>query len=294
MMGRLFGQARERERQDELLSAYLDSELSAGEQARLEAQLADDPALQAELDALRQAVTLVRDLPQVPIPRNFILPQTMAARPHRAWAAPLLTAATAIASFLFIALLSLDLLLPGMRGNLAFAPAPEPQMAAEAPREMPVEQEVEAGDVVDVASPPAAEAPAQVLPEAPVEEEEQGGAPALAGEKAATPATRNGAPTVTPASVAPSLVTEGFAATSIPTVTTLAEVGEDGEDHWDSAPGETAGAAPSPVEEKEIEPTEDEMVGVARPASWRSLEIVLGLIALALASATAWAWRARR
>jgi len=268
-MRRLFGQARERERRDELLSAYLDGELSAGELVRLEAQLVNDPALQAELDALRQTVALVRDLPQIPSPRNFILPQATPsrprsaplARPRRAWAAPLLTAATAVVSFLFVALLSLDLFLPRMAGNLAFAP--EPQMAAETPQEMPVEQE----------------APAEMPPAAP-DEAEVGADRAPEEEKAISPVMGGG----------------GLTATPTPLATTLAAAERSGEgaDHWDSVSEEPAEVAPPLVEEESPEPPESEVIGAAQPASRRPLEIVLGLIALTLALATVWAWRARR
>jgi hypothetical protein len=147
MMARLFGRrATEKERRDELLSAYLDGQLSAEERADLEAQLAIDPDLRAGLDALRHTVGLVRDLPPVPVPRNFILPQTAAARPQpvrpaplrRAWAAPFLTAATAVFGLLFAVVLAGDLLLSGA-GGIASAPMPETLMLreAETPQEAP-------------------------------------------------------------------------------------------------------------------------------------------------------------
>jgi anti-sigma factor RsiW len=210
-MGRLFarrGKAREqadkRHPWDELLSAYLDGQLSAGERARLEARLATDPELQAELDALRQTVALVRDLPPVPLPRNFILPQTAdklhpkATRPRslpsprsrRAWAAPLLTAATTVVSLLFGVVLAADLWFSSA-GRLALAPAAEPLLEAEAPRPQAfapspvieeaaaeVEVEAEAGKAVPAATPlpmptdvfyppqPPREAPAEAAPEA--------------------------------------------------------------------------------------------------------------------------------
>jgi ATP-dependent Lon protease len=137
-MVRLFTrQTKELEQRDELLSAYLDGQLSAGERARLEAQLAADPALRAELEALRHTVTLVRDLPLVSIPRNFILSPAVAARPRpaplarprRAWAAPLLTAATTVVSLLFVVVLAGDLLLSGV-GRLALGPAAPPPVEA--------------------------------------------------------------------------------------------------------------------------------------------------------------------
>jgi len=190
MMGRLLTrQAREREQRDELLSAYLDGELSARERARLEAQLATDPALQAEVDTLRHTVALVRDLPSVPIPRNFILPQTMAARPRplrpprlrRAWTAPLLTAATTVVSLLFIVVLAGDLLLSRGVGS-AFAPATELMMEDEAPQAalapLPVSEEVEAEKAVPAATMPAlaTEAPPKAAAEAESYDEE---APAM-------------------------------------------------------------------------------------------------------------------
>jgi hypothetical protein len=119
-MVRRFEKMTNRDR-EELLSAYLDGELDGAEQARLELQLVDDPELQSELDALRRTVEMVRDLPVQPIPRNFILPQSATARSHptpparqrRRWAAPLLTAATSLASLLFIIGLASELLLSG-------------------------------------------------------------------------------------------------------------------------------------------------------------------------------------
>ncbi len=196
-MGRLFTrQARGRKQRDELLSAYLDGQLSTGERARLEARLATDSALEAELEALRHTVALVHDLPPTPIPRNFILPQTIAARPrpmpskgHRsAWAAPLLTAATAVVSLLFVVVLAGDLLLSGT-GRVAFAPAGERMMEAEAPQaalapsqvseEVTVEVEVEAEvkaeteEVIPAATPlpMPMEAPPEAIPEATAEAE---------------------------------------------------------------------------------------------------------------------------
>jgi len=183
MIGLFTRQARGRERRDELLSAYLDDQLSARERARLEAQLAADPALQAELEALRHTVALVRDLPSVSIPRNFILPQKMettvvarprptpSARPRRAWAAPFLTAATAIVSLLFVVVLAGDLLLSGA-GRGAFAPMAELPQAAPAPSLVTQEVEVEVEKVVVPTAPEmAVEEPREAPLEATVEAE---------------------------------------------------------------------------------------------------------------------------
>ena len=183
--------AKERQRRDELLSAYLDGQLSAGERARLDARLATDPSLRNELDALRRTVALVRDLPSLPLPRNFILPQTMAPRTRpvppvrrrRAWAAPLLTAATAVVSLMFVVVLAGDLLFPAI-GSVAPEPLVElaPQPQKEAPRialapspggedavlaeEEAAEAEVEVTVEVEgaVPAPAAAEMPAEEIP----------------------------------------------------------------------------------------------------------------------------------
>ena len=64
-----------------LLSAYLDDELSETERAELDARLAFDAALQAELGALRQTLTLVRSLPEVAVPRNYTLDPAQYGRP---------------------------------------------------------------------------------------------------------------------------------------------------------------------------------------------------------------------
>ena len=96
-MTRFRGQPKSKsDQRNELLSAYLDGELNPSDRARLEAQLASDPALQAELDVLRRTVAMVHDLPFVPAPRNFLLPvaadRRRAPRPQparRSWAAAL-------------------------------------------------------------------------------------------------------------------------------------------------------------------------------------------------------------
>jgi len=226
MMGRWFARQTEQEQRDELFSAYLDDQLDAGERARLEEQLAADPALQAELESLRQTVMLMRDLPMLPIPRNFILPRTAATRPlpalrarpqGRAWAAPLLTAATALASLLFVVVLAGDLLLSGA-GGLAYAPAAErqaeaPQFALEPPSNG---QEVEAGEAVSDATLESVEVPllaAEAPAEAPPDAAAGGGGEELEAEgitpaDAAPTATLLAPPAEAPPKAAPEVATE--------------------------------------------------------------------------------------
>ncbi len=318
-MTRLLGQKRD----DELLSAYLDDELSAGERARLEARLAADPALQAELDALRRTVALLHELPPVPLPRNFILPQATemrprpAARPRRAWVAPLLTAAGAIASLLFVVVLAGDLLLSGP-GRMALAPQPEAQVmeapaaaeptivvnktvevekamplatepveAVEAPREQPVEAAAEEEVYTEA---PEDMAPLEATPEsATAEEEAAAGAEPTPGE--ATGMGGGGVPTLTPAA---SLAVEQEPTTPEPAVTEA--VAERAAATF-SAPTAVAAQPLAPAEERgaaeEAIPPRPE--AVRSPVSpWRIAEIVLALSALALVLVAIRAWRLRR
>jgi anti-sigma factor RsiW len=58
----------------EQLSAFLDREVSAEEQAQWEAHLSTCPQCQQALAVLRQTVVLLHALPQPTLPRSFILP----------------------------------------------------------------------------------------------------------------------------------------------------------------------------------------------------------------------------
>ncbi len=288
-MTRWFKRSREQEQRDELLSAYLDGQLAAEERARLEAQLATDPALRTELEALRRTVALVRNLPRVPAPRNFVLPQTIAIRPRpvpavrsRRALAPLFTVATSIAALLFIAVLVGDLWSATIGPRLALAPAaapapPEEEWAGVAT--VSVEQQ----DMGTSATAPALALGASTEDAA---ETDKGG-----------PST--GVPPATPPLAFAAPVAEGSPPASSPTAEP-------------AAPEEAAALpSPSPVptiavdayglgERREgmrapVEQPAREAAATSRPLpSWRLLEIALGLAVLVLGAGTIWAWRARR
>lgn len=59
----------------DLLSSYLDDEVSDAERLMVERAVAESDELQAELDSLRQTVTLLNNLPPMPAPRPFTLSQ---------------------------------------------------------------------------------------------------------------------------------------------------------------------------------------------------------------------------
>ena len=109
----------------ELLSAYLDGQLSPSEVARLEARLSSDTGLKAALADLRSTRGLLRRLPQRRAPRNFRLTPAMAGiKPPEPRAYPIFRFATALAAFLFVASVALNALTPLAAQRLASAPAP--------------------------------------------------------------------------------------------------------------------------------------------------------------------------
>ena len=87
----------------ELLSSYLDGQLSPSDSTRLEARLNTDPQLVSALNDLRAARTLLRKLPQRRAPRNFTLTRKMVGlNPPLPRAYPLFRLASALATLLFV------------------------------------------------------------------------------------------------------------------------------------------------------------------------------------------------
>jgi hypothetical protein len=255
---------------DELLSAYLDDQLDAEDRARLEAQLAADPALRAELEALRHTVALVRDLPKQPVPRNFLLPKTAVpkARPvpvtrRSGWLAPFLTAATVAVGLLFVVVLAGDLLFSGVGGMAqlaAPAPAADERVVESAAAEKVVEEEQEAPQKLVVTESPAREAETEMPPE--IEEGEGLATPPLAAaalpEAPTEPEKSVAEPTPTPEGTLQLLaagggepVTESPAATPTPPAAEAA----DAEARSDTPEAKEIAPAPPP-EPAATEPTE--------------------------------------
>lgn len=131
----------EHQQVEEMLSAYLDGELSPKEQARVEKHLAQCADCAQNLHTLRQTVALLRELPLVAVPRSFaIRPAEVARRPsvlpaRRTYA--YLRAATVLATVLLAIVLAGDVFLTGLAPYLAPARAP-----AVIEREVPVEKAV--------------------------------------------------------------------------------------------------------------------------------------------------------
>jgi hypothetical protein len=97
----------------EILSAYLDRQLSAEEQATLEMRLQAEPALQTELDELRSTVMLLHDLEPLVPPRSFTLDPALVLPGRPWWAGWLLQSGGVVAAFMVV--LALAALYAGMQ-----------------------------------------------------------------------------------------------------------------------------------------------------------------------------------
>lgn len=144
----------------ELLSAYLDNQVSPAERARLESHLRDCAACRAELASLRQTVAVMRALPRVPVPHAFTLSEAKIGvrqpAPKAAWLGGLVRGLGAVTAVALVAVVAVTVLRPP-------AAAPEQAVARSAPTAAVVEKAVEA----PLALAPAAPAPMAVQ-EAPV------------------------------------------------------------------------------------------------------------------------------
>ena len=157
---------------DELLSAYLDGELSPDERATVEATIAADAAVRARATELRATVALLGALPQ-PMPRRtFILTpeQAAAIRPVRMpWVIrlfPAVAAVGAVAAVLCLVLLGGDLATGGFattqRQAVSSRPAVESVSAVAVPQATTAARPAPAAAAATTAALPAA--PTSSLP----------------------------------------------------------------------------------------------------------------------------------
>lgn len=167
----------------DLLSAYIDGEVTADERALVETHLATCTACAQDLATLRQTVILVRQLPQLAAPRPFTLRESDV-RPMRMarpawWRLPWAQGLAAAAAVLLVVVVAGGVLLLGRTGMVATPAAPESvALQARAPTEATAEKtvvektvEVEAEKVVvETTVVQAVEAPAaeEAAPEAPM------------------------------------------------------------------------------------------------------------------------------
>lgn len=121
----------------ELISAYLDGELSDSERLRFETRLQVDAELRGELAALRQTVELIKALPPLTAPRSFTLTEDMlrSSAPPRVLVFPSttrLSILSAVAAFVLVfAGVVLLISTQGASFDVAAPPAPMQQSAPE-------------------------------------------------------------------------------------------------------------------------------------------------------------------
>ena len=92
----------------ELLSAYLDDELSARDLARLLPRLEREPGLKQALEEMKAVVQQLGSLPEAPLPRSFTLTPEIAGIRFRPRVYPVFQFATALAAIVFVALVGVD------------------------------------------------------------------------------------------------------------------------------------------------------------------------------------------
>src|SRR5512146_937709 len=104
-----------KQRDLELLSSYLDGQLSSSDATRLEARLLTEPELRSVLRDLRSARGLLRQLPLRKAPRNFTLtPKMVGKNPPLPRAYPAFRFVSALATLLLFFTLGLNFLVPQM------------------------------------------------------------------------------------------------------------------------------------------------------------------------------------
>lgn len=99
------------DRDFELLSAFLDDELTPAERAKLERRLQAEPGLRSTLKDLQRVQTQLNTLPRVKLPRSFTLKPGMVGQQRRQSAGllPLINYASVLAATLFAVLIGADL-----------------------------------------------------------------------------------------------------------------------------------------------------------------------------------------
>lgn len=144
----------------ELLSAYIDDQLSAGERSTLEVRLEREPALREALAELRATVELLHELPVLPPPRSFTI-DPASVRPRGFWLVRWMWLGSALATLLLAVTLTFNMVRFG-QGAASMAPAPAAEsMEQAAPQAELAQEEPEA-----TMAPQATTAPAMPAPEA--------------------------------------------------------------------------------------------------------------------------------
>ncbi|MBI9049408.1 MAG: hypothetical protein JEZ00_08310 [Anaerolineaceae bacterium] len=94
---------RRQDQNQEMLSAYLDAQLSDDERGKVESAIKNDPELQKQLERLDATRRLLRNAPWLKVPRNFTLTEAMLPQktPFRFWM-PAMSISSALAAILLV------------------------------------------------------------------------------------------------------------------------------------------------------------------------------------------------
>lgn len=204
-------------RAEELISAYLDNQVTAAEKQFFERHLASCADCRAQLEVTRSMVTALRAMPTVKAPRSFVLPRALAKQPKRsifAWY-PALRLATVVAAIVFMIVFAGDLLTTRTTSQSVSMSLP-----AAAPLNQALPMEKSSDTMAATALPPTAAlqigqalAPTASAPAA-------AGAPAASGPTSADTSMRSAATVTETTTYSNSTAGAGvLTATSLPTAT---------------------------------------------------------------------------
>ena len=186
-----------------LLSAYLDGEVTASERRMVAEHLSECGACTSELEELKMTVDLMRDLPDLPVPRSFTLeraPVTADGGTGLLRAARLATAAAgSLAAVMLVGTMAVGVFTGGADDSESAMQSDYIPAAADVPTTVPQAPVPKAAAPVPAAAPAPPAAPAAAAMAAPIPETaEETKEAAAASSPSATPLP---SPTVTPAPV---------------------------------------------------------------------------------------------
>ncbi len=203
----------------DLLSSYLDDQVTPEERAYIERHVSTCMSCQLELQSLRQTVAILQALPRVPVPRAFTLSEVQVGRGARAtrpspWFGGLARVAGVLAAVAVIAvsvaLLRQSALAPAAQVARAPLPAAAPSAALEAPA-------APTAVAAAPAAPAASGAPVEESPSAAPQAKQAPSQPSPTGQAEAAaatglPAPAESAPSATANTVAPAPTGQSFSA----------------------------------------------------------------------------------
>lgn len=294
-----------------LLSAYLDGNLTEAERSALDARLQAEPDLREEVEALRATVELIRALPPITAPRDYSL-DARVFRPARWWIFPATSTFSALSAAAATLLVALGLITLFSASAPKAVPVAAPQVAAQLTMQMTATPALLDGTLADVSS--AAGAAAKASPTEETErlamndaQEETNAAqrdiaPDAMLPPGALPAPQGSPPSVMMESVmVPTGTVEDFFFGSAADQTAPAERGAELfaapaalEPTPTTTPTSTPTAAPTITPSPTLTPTPIPAVTTAPANALGSLLLVAGAVLLALALVTTLARRRSR